>query len=356
MSISGKYTIVGVMSGTSFDGLDIALCEFEGIGDTISYKILKTDTISYTAVQKNKLRSLPYLHVENYFKLHHQFGKFIGIEVMKFLKNIPVKPMAIASHGHTVFHQPQKGFSTQIGCGASICAQTNISVVCDFRSLDVALRGQGAPLVPIGDALLFGNYKSCLNLGGIANISFVKNNSRVAFDICFANMALNYFAQLAGSDYDHNGDWARQGSCNEELLNNLNELDFFKIKSAKSLGREYFENEFLQVIEKSTLQVGDILNTLANHIAFQIAAVLNENKLTDVFVSGGGTHNVFLMEMLKKYYKGKIIIPDAITINYKEALIFALLGYLRLHQQTNTLRSVTGAKHNSVGGAVYLSK
>lgn len=356
MSKSSKYTIVGIMSGTSLDGLDIALCEFEGKDGGFTYKIIKADTISYSADQKNKLRSLPYLNVENYFKLHHQFGKFIGKEIAKFIKDMSEKPIAISSHGHTVFHQPKKGFSTQIGCGASIAAHTNITTVCDFRSLDVALCGQGAPLVPIGDKLLFGQYQSCLNLGGIANISFEKNNSRLAFDICFANMALNHFVQLSGGDYDHNGDWARQGTCNEELLNNLNALDFFKIKTSKSIGREYFENEFLYCVEKHKLQVGDTLNTLVNHIAFQIATVLNEHKLNDVFVTGGGTHNVYLMETLSKYYKGKIIIPNTTTINYKEALIFAFLGYLRLNDKTNTLSSVTGAKHDSIGGAVYLTK
>ena len=344
------------MSGTSLDGLDITFCEFEGEADNLSYKILKADTISYTAAQKNKLRSLPYLNVENYFKLHHQFGKFVGKEIVKFMKSVHEIPMAIASHGHTIFHQPQKGFSTQFGCGATISAHTKLTTVCDFRSLDVALSGQGAPLVPIGDQFLFSKYQSCLNLGGIANISFSKNNSRVAFDICFANMALNYFAQLAGSDYDKNGDWAKQGKCNEELLNNLNNLDFFKIKTAKSLGRENFEKEFLYCIEKSKLTVNDILNTLINHIAIQISVILNENKLENVFITGGGAHNVFLIETLKKYYKGEIIIPDSTTINYKEALIFALLGYLRLNEQTNTLSSVTGAKHDSVGGAVYFAK
>ncbi len=344
------------MSGTSLDGLDIALCEFEGSENELAYKILKSETVLYSAEQKNKMRSLPYLNVENYFKLHHQFGKFIGKEVAKFLKDVAEKPNAVASHGHTVFHQPQKGFSTQIGCGATIAAHSGITTVCDFRSLDVALNGQGAPLVPIGDELLFGNYQSCLNIGGIANISFKQNNFRVAFDICIANMALNYFAQLAGSDYDKDGNWAKLGNFNETLFNELNNLEFLKLKGAKSIGREWFENEFLYVTENSKLPVNDILNTLVNHTAFQIAKVLNENKLTDVLITGGGAHNTFLIDALKKYYKGKISIPDAITINYKEALIFALLGYLRLNEQINTLKSVTGANQDSIGGAVYFSK
>lgn len=344
------------MSGTSLDGLDIALCEFAGEGLDLTYKILKAETISYSAEQKNKMRSLPYLNVENYFKLHHQFGKFIGKEVAEFLKDQKEKPAAIASHGHTVFHQPQKGFSTQIGCGATIAAHSGITTVCDFRSLDVALNGQGAPLVPIGDELLFGKHESCLNIGGIANISFKKNNSRVAFDICIANMALNHFAQLAGSDYDENGNWAKLGNFDEDLFKDLNALDFFKQKGAKSVGREWFETEFLYCIDKCKLPVNDILNTLVNHIAFQIAQVLNQNKLNDVLITGGGAHNTFLVDALKKYYKGKIAIPDAITINYKEALIFALLGHLRLTEKINTLSSVTGAKQNSIGGAVYFAK
>jgi len=344
------------MSGTSLDGLDLALCEFRGSGEELSYKILKSNTISYSADQKIKMRSLPYLNVENYFKLHHQFGKFIGKEVANFLKGESEKPDAIASHGHTVFHQPTKGYSTQIGCGATIAAYSGITTICDFRSLDVALNGQGAPLVPIGDELLFGKHESCLNIGGIANISFRKNNLRVAFDICVANMALNYFAQLTGSDYDKDGNGAKSGNFNQALFNELNKLEFLKLKGAKSIGREWFESEFLYVIQKHKLPVNDILNTLVKHIAFQIADVLNENKLNDVLITGGGAHNTFLIEALKEYYKGKINIPDTVTINYKEALIFALLGYLRMKEEINTLSSVTAAKKDSVGGAVYYVK
>jgi anhydro-N-acetylmuramic acid kinase len=356
LSESAKYTVVGLMSGTSQDGLDIALCEFDGSGAGISYKILRSDTIPYSSSQKNKLRSLPYLNVENYFKLHHQFGKFIAKEVLHFIKDLPFKPDAISSHGHTVFHQPKLGFSTQIGCGATIAAQTGITTICDFRSMDVALNGQGAPLVPMGDELLFGNYESCLNIGGIANISFRKNNARVAFDICIANMGLNHFALMTGSDYDKDGNGAKRGSFNEKLFSELNALDFFKQKGARSIGREWFESEFLYCIEKNKLSVNDNLNTLVHHTAFQIAEVLNENKLKNVLVTGGGAHNSFLIEVIKKYYKGEVIIPDPIIVNYKEALIFALLGYLRLNKKINTLSSVTGAKHDSVGGAIYYSK
>jgi anhydro-N-acetylmuramic acid kinase len=359
LSKSTKYTLAGIMSGTSLDGLDIAVCEIEENEKEYGYRIIKADTLPYSAEQKNKLRSLPYLNVENYFKLHHQFGKFIGKEINAFLKKNSISADAIASHGHTVFHQPQKGFTTQIGCGATIAATTGLSTVCDFRSLDVALKGQGAPLVPIGDKLLFGEYRSCLNIGGIANISFdhegrsLHDTKRKAFDICVANMALNHFAVLAGSDYDKNGDWARAGNFDKDLFAKLNALDFYKVRTAKSIGREWFEDEFLFPVQESKLQVNDILNTLAHHIAFQVADVLNENDLADVLITGGGAHNTFLIETLKKYYKGKVIIPSQEIVNYKEALIFALLGYLRLFKKINTLSSVTGAAHDSVGGAVY---
>lgn len=356
MSESGKYTIVGMMSGTSLDGLDLALCEFEKKGTDFLFKIHKAATINYDRNQKNKLQASPYLNVENYFLLHHLFGKYMAKQVNHFLADSPLKPTAIASHGHTIFHQPKKGFSTQIGCGATIAAITKTTTVCDFRSLDVAIGGQGAPLVPIGDKLLFSNYKSCLNIGGIANISFddAKGN-RVAFDVAVANLAFNFYAAKEGMDYDKNGELAAKGKCHNALLNDLNALAFYKQKGAKSLGREWFENDFLRVVERYNLSNSDILCTLVHHCAIQIAAVLNEHQLSNVFITGGGAHHVFLINTLKQHYTGEIIVPDALVVNFKEALIFAFLGYLRLTEQINTLCSVTGATSDSIGGAVYYS-
>ncbi len=352
---SGKYSILGIMSGTSLDGLDLALCEFDKKGDLYGFKMVKSQTVSYSEKQKNKLKNAYELNVESYFRLHHLFGKYIAKEINHFLKD-GVKPDAIASHGHTIFHQPKMGFSTQIGCGATIAALTGITTVCDFRSVDVALNGQGAPLVPLGDKLLFPQYKSCLNLGGIANISFDdKNNKRLAFDICPANMGLNYFAQKTGADYDKNGELSREGNCHNDLLNDLNALGFYKLKGAKSLGREWFETIFLPLVEKHNLEIKDTLCTLTHHAAKQIAGVLTDTEIKNVFITGGGAHNVFLLEILKSYFKGEIILANTILINFKEALIFAFLGMLRMNNQINTLSSVTGAKNDSVAGAVYLA-
>ncbi len=355
MSTSDKHIILGLMSGTSLDGLDLALCQFEQNQGVYSYSILRSQTVSYSPDWKRVLGGLQASGAETYFKIHHHYGKSIAVAINKFLADVPEKPMAIASHGHTVFHQPQIGFSTQIGCGATIAANTGITTVCDFRSLDVALNGQGAPLVPIGDKLLFSGYKSCLNIGGIANISFDdKKGDRIAFDICAANMALNYFANRLGKEYDDAGEFAKQGSCDAKLLKTLNDLAFYGLSHPKSIGREWFEIEMLPLLLNSGLNDKIILNTLVEHIAFQISKVLNDNKLENVFITGGGAFNTFLISKLKENYKGEVVIPDAKTINFKEALIFAFLGLLRIKNETNTLGSVTGAKRNSIGGAVYL--
>lgn len=356
MSESDKYNIIGVMSGTSLDGLDLALCEFTKNSTGFAYTIHKAETIKYDKNQKNKLLLASELRAENYFLLHHLFGKFIGKEVLSFANNSFKKINAVSSHGHTVFHQPIKGISTQIGCGATITAISGYSTICDFRSLDVALNGQGAPLVPIGDKLLFGNYKSCLNIGGIANISFDNSDGkRVAFDICIANMALNFFAEKLGKEYDKGGEIAASGILCDDLFNDLNNLPYFKFEGARSLGREWFEKDFIGVINKYKYAISDILCTLTHHCAYQISKTLSSYKLSDVFITGGGAFNDFLIKIIKHYYKGKVIIPETQVVNFKEALIFAFLGYLRLTGQINTLCSVTGASKDSIGGAVYFS-
>ncbi|MEI8136395.1 MAG: anhydro-N-acetylmuramic acid kinase, partial [Bacteroidota bacterium] len=259
------------------------------------------------------------------------------------------------SHGHTVFHQPKLGFSTQIGCGATIAAVTGRTTICDFRSLDVANSGQGAPLVPIGDKLLFGKHEACLNIGGIANISFNdKNGNRIAYDICEANMLLNYLAEKLSQPFDKGGEIAKSGKINAELLNKLNSQNYYSQNGAKSIGREWFEQNILSLIENNGIEIKDLLATSTEHIAQIIANDLEDKK--NVLVTGGGAFNTLLIEKIKSKTNCEIIIPDAQTINFKEALIFAFLGYLRLYKKTNTLSSVTDAKSDSAGGAVYLGK
>jgi anhydro-N-acetylmuramic acid kinase len=338
------------MSGTSLDGLDIALCRFKKGKNGYKFKVLAAQTIPHSNTLKLRLKNIYSAKALDIVKLHHEFGKYLGQNTFKFLKKNKLQADAISSHGHTIFHQPQLGFTTQIGCGASIAAETNLTTVCDLRSLDVALGGQGAPLVPIGDSLLFGKYDSCLNLGGIANISFDKKNVRLAFDICICNMALNYLAEKNKKSFDQDGKMAARGKLNKELLKKMNALEFYKIKGSRSLGYEDFEERFLPILKGNT---NDLLATFTEHVAQKIAGVLNANKLKTVLITGGGAFNTHLIALIKQKTKCKVIIPNKTIINFKEAIIFAFLGYLRLHHRTNTLRTVTGAKNNSIGGAVY---
>ena len=341
--------ILGLMSGTSLDGLDLALCDINEYG----YKLLASDTIPYPDTWRQRLSSLEQASALEYAKANVELGHYIGRIVNNFLskKTIPVE--AIASHGHTIFHQPEIGLTTQIGDGDAIAAETGLPVISNFRTLDVALGGQGAPLVPIGDELLFGQYDACLNLGGIANISYCSRGKRIAYDICPCNMALNRLASRLGLDYDPDGENARQGNFSQEMKKTLDKLEYYHLEYPKSLGKEWFVEEFWPLMEALNLSTSDLLTTVTHHIAGQIAQVLHGQKITTLLITGGGALNQYLIECIQELEpKVEITIPDKLVVNYKEAIIFALLGYLRLTRKVNTLASVTGARCDSIGGTL----
>lgn len=340
------------MSGTSLDGLDIALCRFKKGNKGYKFKVLAAQTIPYSSNLKLRLKNIYSARALDIMHLNQEFGKLLGENTNKFLKANKLKADAISSHGHTIFHQPGLGFSTQIGCGATIAATTKTITVCDLRSLDVALSGQGAPLVPIGDKLLFPEYDSCLNLGGIANISFDKKGMRIAFDVCICNMVLNFLAEKKGKAFDQSGKMAASGKVNKDLLKKLNANQFYKIKGSRSMGYENFESEILPHLKGHN--VNDLMATCAEHIAQQITGILNANKLRTVLVTGGGAFNSHLIKLIKQKTTCEVVIPSKTIINFKEAIIFAFLGYLRLHHKINTLKSVTAATQDSTGGAVYI--
>ena len=344
------------MSGTSLDGVDLALCSFSEKSGKYSFKILKATTVVYPGIWKQRLTSASGASAEKYVAMDALYGQYVGDLVNTFLKGSKIKPAAIASHGHTVFHQPHAHFSTQAGNGAVIAAVTGITTICDFRSLDVALGGQGAPLVPVGDRYLFGKYQACLNLGGIANISYEKKGKRIAYDICVVNMLLNNLADTLGLDYDPAGKNAAKGKVNGALLAKLNALDYYKKAGAKSTGREWFEKHILPLFEASSLSIYDQLATAAEHIALMIASDLKDAGIADVLVTGGGAYNEHLIGLIRSKCETKVHLPSDEIINFKEALIFAFLGYLRLKGHVNALASVTGASRDSCGGAVYLGK
>lgn len=350
---SSSYGI-GLMSGTSLDGLDIAFCAFNFHQGNYSFKIIKTEEIAYDREWKSRLEGGIHLSAKDLMILDKDFAQFCAFQVNRFLEDQEIRPDFIASHGHTVFHDPNEGYTTQIGSGAIIAALTGITIISDFRSTDVALGGQGAPLVPIGDHFLFSDYDACLNLGGISNISIISNGRRIAYDISICNMALNYLSEKLNRPFDQDGEIAQSGSVITDLLNEIHEFPFFKQKPPKSLGKEWFIKNLQPLLDTDTFSVPDLMATIVEHIALQVTESIP--KRGEILVTGGGALNRFLIQRIQSKTEAKIIIPDPQVIKFKEAIIFGFLGFLRLNHQINTLSNVTGAIKNSCGGAVYYMK
>jgi anhydro-N-acetylmuramic acid kinase len=349
-----QYNIIGIMSGTSCDGLDIAFCSFFKENNFWKFEIIKAETKKYHEIWLNRIRNAFQLDAFEFIKLHNDYGVYIGNTVKEFCNRYSLNPDFVSSHGHTIFHQPDINLTFQIGNGAYIAASCELNVISDFRTMDVALSGQGAPLVPIGDELLFSQYDYCLNLGGFANISCKKEDKRIAYDVCPVNIVMNEICQnKLQIDFDRNGDIASTGNINDKLLQNLNEIEYYKKLYPKSLGKEWLDREFMPIINSYELSVGDLLRTICEHISEQIANVIDK-KNASVFVTGGGAYNNFLIKRLRQKSTATVIIPDDNLIQFKEALIFAFLGVLRLENEYNCLKSVTGAKKDCFGGIIHL--
>lgn len=356
MSNAGcQYSVIGLMSGTSLDGVDIAFCKFSIDNSGWSYEIVHGVTVNYPNFWRPILMNLEKADALTFQQTHIDYGFYLGKLVADFIKKYKFKPDFASSHGHTIFHQPEKKLTVQIGAGAAIAAASNLPVVCDFRSLDVALGGQGAPLVPIGDKLLFAEFDFCLNLGGFANVSYSYNNERIAFDICPVNIVMNAICAKLGKEYDSGGELASNGVVQESLLSELNGLSFYNLplNSPKSLGKEWVIKNVNPILEKYRISEKDVLCTFCEHIAIQMAKVLNNKPCGKLLLTGGGAYNTFLINRIKKHVIHQITIPVKNTIEYKEALIFAFLGVLRMRKEINCLKSVTGARQNNCGGTVY---
>ena len=352
--VKKSYNVVGVMSGTSLDGIDLAHLHFTENSGKWTFEIHQTATVSYDAVWFEKLKNAVSFSEVELKQLDRDYTKLLGKTIFDFIKKNNIQNLdAVCSHGHTILHQPQNGLTLQIGNLpelATICKQ---KVVCDFRVQDVKLGGQGAPLVPIGDKLLFSEYDYCLNLGGFSNISFDENGARIAFDISPVNTVLNFYANQLGLDFDNRGIIARSGKFNLELFKKLNALEFYSKKYPKSLGFEFVKDIILPLLEEFSITIEDKMHTFTEHIAFQISEVLFK-KNGSILITGGGAYNDFLMERLRFYLpKMKIEIPNATILEFKEALIFGLLGVLKLRNEINVLCSVTGAAHDHSSGIVY---
>jgi len=327
------FKVIGLMSGTSLDGLDLCYCHIIRNNDQWSFKIIDTKSISYSEDMQSELKDAIYLDADALLKFH--------------------------SHGHTTHHQPENGLTYQIGSGQHLANESGCKVICDFRTNDVALGGQGAPLVPIGDQLFFSSYDFCLNLGGISNISLEQKGQRIAYDIGLANMILNYITRKIDLDYDQGGAMARSGNINQNMLDQLNSLEYYLLPHPKSIGYEWFVEEVAPIVDNTNDTTENLLHTSVHHICEKVAQQIKLNSSKDknsLLVTGGGALNHFLIEVLqeKTGKETSVEIPDKELIEFKEATIFALMGALRIEREINVLKSVTGAKRDSSSGVIYL--
>jgi anhydro-N-acetylmuramic acid kinase len=354
------YRAIGVMSGSSLDGMDIVFAEFQEQAGQWTYEIIAADCYSYDAAWQNNLKEAILLPAMDYQLLHTSYGKYTGEQLNHFIEKngLQYKVALIASHGHTSFHLPTQGLTAQLGDGAAIAAQTNLPVVSDLRAMDVAFGGQGAPIVPVGEKFLLPEHKIFLNIGGIANISF-HGDPFIAFDVCPANRVLNMIANETGEDYDKDGIIARQGDINDELLGQLNDLKYYAAPPPKSLSNDFGINTVFSMLMDSSSSQADIMRTYVEHIAMQVAAAFQFYKnpeAASMLVTGGGALNIFLVERLKAVLEKQgitIIVPDEKLVKFKEALIMAFLGVRRWREEYTVASSITGASRNSIGGALW---
>ncbi|MBP6585559.1 MAG: anhydro-N-acetylmuramic acid kinase [Flavobacterium sp.] len=349
-----NYNVIGVMSGTSLDGVDLAHIHFKIEEGKWEFEILECETIEYDINWVNRLKVAVDSSDDELTLLNKEYTALLGGIISHFIKKNNLSNLdAVCSHGHTILHQPQKKLTLQIGNLPEIATFCNQMVVCNFRIQDVLLGGQGAPLVPIGDQILFSEFDYCLNLGGFSNVSFEVNNKRIAFDISPVNTVLNFYANQLGLDYDNKGSISRSGKINENVLQQLNSIDFYKKSFPKSLGFEFVKEIILPLIETYSISIEDKLQTFIEHIAIQISLAL-PNKKGRLLITGGGAYNDFLIEQIQNHLPEiKIIIPSTKILEFKEALIFALLGVLKLRNEINVLSSVTGSKRDHCSGFIY---
>ena len=360
------YRVIGLMSGSSLDGLDICYAELNENGGQWNYDIKAASCVPYEADWIKRLANASILSAQDYLLLDVKYGRYIAEKINIFIdeNKLHHQVQLIASHGHTVFHNPENGITSQIGNGATIAALTEINVVSDLRIIDVALGGQGAPIVPIGEKLLLGNHSYFLNIGGIANITINTDDQFSAYDICPANRVLNLLANEKGFQYDDAGKIAATGTVNTDLFKQLNELKYYHLSAPKSLSNIFGTDIIYPLIKQSGINITDALATYVEHIAFQVkqSIIFSKKDINDnqtIMVSGGGAFNQFLIERLKYYLNPlsvDLVIPNDTLINFKEALIMGLIGVLRWREENNVLHSITGALRSSIGGALWIGQ
>ncbi len=351
---TNSYWVIGVMSGTSLDGIDLAYLHLTKQQGSWKYRFITTSTVAYSRLWQKKLSEADTYSSTELKQLDTAYTHYLARQIKKFIKHHGLHQIdAVCSHGHTILHQPENHYTLQIGNLPKLADLIQVQVICNFRVQDVKLGGQGAPLVPIGDQLLFPEYSACINLGGFANISLLKNGTRLAYDLCPVNTVLNFYAQKCGKPFDAQGQIARSGTVDTALLNHLNQLAFYQRQPPKSLGIEWVKKHLFPLLKAQKKPPKDLLATLTQHIAQQLSKAVAPLADGRILVTGGGAYNDFLIESFQKQTTAQIVIPNKELIAYKEALIFGLLGVLRLRKEVNVLRSVTGAAKDHSSGFIY---
>ncbi len=370
------YKAIGMMSGTSLDGIDLAYCHFwENEAQQWQYQLLKTGFFPYEKAWQQRLGQVIHQNAIDLIHTHFEYGHYVGKVIHQWVQKEQLEGQVdlVASHGQTIYHLPEKGISAQIGDGAAIAAQTGIPVVANLRVADLAAGGQGAPIVPIGDRYLFADHRYCLNIGGIANISYpnqAKTSNQevqmVGYDICGANLILNHLAQLIDKPYDKDGAIARSGQLYPPLFEALNQEPYFAQMPPKTLGAKWVRNNIIPILEQYPIPISDQLRTVTEHIAFQIGQSIQQiedqiiqkdkaykSSQESLLVTGGGAHNQFLIERISAQTSLEVVVPDRATVDYKEALVMAFIGVLRWLNRPNCLATVTGATRDVCGGAIF---
>lgn len=350
--IKNYYNVLGVMSGTSLDGIDLVHVRFQKKHRWV-YEILEAETVAYQPEWQKKLSESLYYDDLRMQDFNEEYTSYLADVIDSFLRKHEISQLdAVCSHGHTIKHEPQNGYTLQIGNLPKLAKMLRKTVVCDFRVQDVQLGGQGAPLVPIGDELLFSEFDYCLNLGGFANVSVHRDGRRQAYDICAVNTVLNYLAAKLELPYDKGGAIAASGKVESDLLKKLNSLSFYKLPPPKSLGIEWVNEHIIPFFE-DVASVSSALRTYTEHAALQIARELKGNAETKVLVTGGGALNDFLIQEIQSRIEAEVVLPSVEIIDFKEALIFAFLGVLKLRGENNVLSSVTGASKDHSSGVIF---
>ncbi|NJB85014.1 anhydro-N-acetylmuramic acid kinase [Lewinella marina] len=361
--IGARHTVLGIMSGSSLDGIDLAVCTFQlnpAATDPVEeWSVVAADTVAYPAEWKDRLQRATECTTAELLRLDAELGDWIGQQAAAFLDEKP-RPGIVGCHGHTVYHEPELGYTLQIGHGARIAGHLGVPVVTDLRSADIAAGGQGAPLAPVADRHLFPQYAAFLNLGGIANFSLrLPSGDYAAGDVSGCCQIMDRLARETGAEYDDDGKLARSGHPLPELTAALDELPFHRRPSPKSLSNQWVVEELWPVIRDYPASAGDRLHTFSVWLAGAIRREISLQQAPgaeplSVLVSGGGAHNGFLMDQLNTQAENLHFTAEpGPTTDFKEAALVALCALLRQEGLPNSLASATGADRDTINGALY---